>query len=135
MKWAPGQEGKQRFCAGSGYGVLCGCGGCGGWEADYLEVAEMAGEVKECKVCGVEKALSEFGKADGVEGARRDCKACANAASKRSREKKAGGTDDVRKLVLGMVKGNGKVTAVVNGYGQLSEADKALFRVAVGLDK
>ena len=98
-------------------------------------IEKMIGTVKECKVCGEAKALSEFGKADGIDGARRDCKDCANAASKKSRGKGKGGSDDVRALVLGMVKGNVKVTTVVDGYVKLDVAGQALFRVAVGLDK
>lgn len=95
----------------------------------------MVGTTKECKVCKVVKNVSEFGSADGVEGARRDCKACANAASKRSREKGKGGGDDIKAIVMGMVKGDAKVVAVVNGYNGLSEEQRALFRVAVGLGK
>lgn len=90
---------------------------------------------KECATCGVTKARSEFGKADGVEGARRDCKACANAASKKSREKKAGGSSDVRQVVLALAAKNARVKAVAEAYAALSEADKALARIVMGLDK
>ena len=91
--------------------------------------------VKDCVSCGESKDVTLFGSADGMVGARRDCKDCANAASKRSRNKGKGGGDDLKLVVAGLVKGNAKVTAAVAGYVALSDTDKALFRVVAGLGK
>lgn len=92
----------------------------------------MATTTKACVTCGEEKALSAFGRVGAEEGARKDCKDCANAASKKSRNKNKGVTDGaVVALVKGQLKANNKVASLVKAFNDLSDADKALFSLGV----
>ena len=93
--------------------------------------------VKKCVTCGVEKELSKFGRVGEEEGARKDCKECANAASKRSREKGKGVVvRDARMvdLVKEELARSDKVRKVVVGWKALSDKEKGLFGLAVEMD-
>ena len=100
------------------------------------EMVQVA-KVRVCVSCGEELALDRFGKkGDDLHG-REDCKGCANAASKRSREKSQGvlgiGNTDVKALVQMQLAVDKELAGIVSGYTKLNDAQKAVFRLAVGI--
>ena len=96
----------------------------------------MVTKARACVSCGKELGLERFGKKGDDAHGREDCKDCANAASKRSRDKAAGkmgiGNADVKALVNMQLQADAALMGVVRSYGKLSDAQKAVFRLATG---